>query len=202
MSAGCAILAPVIIFLRACVFAGLSLAAVSCASGPRAGGDAAPLAITPATLYPLQVGYAWSYDVDSGDGQPVLATARVLRADAQTADVQSGQGVQHFTITPEGISRAGQAGFFLLHAPLTADSRWASGPEAEAQLVALGQQVTTPAGVFEGCVVIREQHTTGQDVSTTYCPGVGPVRIESRMQVRGQRVAVIATLRGYSAQAP
>lgn len=156
--------------------------------------------LSPQALYPLEKGWAWSYDVDAGEGQTVLATARVLRSEAGSVAVQSGQEVLNYQLAPEGIAR--EHGFFLLRAPITASAAWQSGPDTQARVAALGERVTTPAGSFESCVTVREDHPgSGQQVTTTYCPGVGPVRIDSQMQVRGRTVSVHATLRGFTAEA-
>ncbi|MEY4576620.1 MAG: hypothetical protein RL701_1323 [Pseudomonadota bacterium] len=160
----------------------------------------APADITAELLYPLHEGCAWSYDVDSGDGQPVLATVRVLRADTAGVDVQTGQAVQRYAQSAQGIQRAGQR-YFLLHSPFVSGAHWPSSADAEARVIATEQTVSTPAGNFPNCVVVREEHTSSlQQVTTTYCVGVGPVRIESQMEVRGRVIRVIAALRGYNTE--
>ena len=160
--------------------------------------SAAARDVSPAALYPLREGSAWSYDVDAGDGQSVLATSSVLRVQHGLVEVRSGQGVQRYVLAPDGIKR-GQGEAYLLRAPIAAGSRWPAGPSTEAQVTAIGQQVRTPAGDFDACVVVEEQNTSsGQHITTTYCPGVGPVRVESRMQVRGQTLRVAAVLRGFN----
>lgn len=154
---------------------------------------------TPATLYPLRAGCAWSYDVDSGDGQPVLATTRVLRAEAGMVEVQTGQAVQTYRLLPDGVQKAGSA-FFLLHARL---DHWPSGPTSEARVTSTEEALTTPAGSFNGCVVVEElNRDTTQRTSTTYCPEVGPARVVSEMKVRGQTLRVHALLRGFITEAP
>jgi len=175
------------------------LCAGSCAAGHKAAHVPAS-ELTPLALYPLRTDAAWSYDVDSGDGAPVLATVRVLRADQRSADVQSGQQIVRYTLVDGAIARASAGpGQYLLRAPFVTDTGWPSGERARARVVSTGQRVTTPAGQFEDCVDIREEHTDSlQEVTTTYCPNVGPVRVDSRMRVRGQDVRVLATLRGFT----
>jgi hypothetical protein len=154
---------------------------------------------TPERLFPLHPGCAWSYDVDSGEGQPVLATTRVLRASAGMVEVQTGQAVQTYRILPEGVQKAGGA-FFLLPASL---DRWASGPNSEARVTSTAESLTTPAGTFSACVVVEElNRDSGQRILTTYCPDVGPTRVISEMKVRGQMLRVQALLRGFTTEAP
>jgi hypothetical protein len=154
------------------------------------------------SLYPLHVGCAWSYDVESGDGDSVLATARVLRVQGDEVELQTGQTVLRYLVRPAGIMRVGQAGF-LLTSPLQTSGTWASAPEITAHIATLHAQLVTPAGTFQECLVVQEDNArTGQSVATTYCPGVGPARVVSQLQVRGQTLRVTALLRGFSAEAP
>lgn len=172
---------------------------LGCASGqPHT--SRAPADLSPRSLYPLRQGAAWSYDVDAGDGQPVLATARVLQVQGDMAEVQSGQAVLRYTLAPDGILRA-DAGTYLLRAPIALGNRWSSGLSTVAQVTALDQRIETPAGRFEACVTVTEHNDdSGRQVATTYCPGVGPVRVDSQMEVRGKLLRVLATLRGYSVE--
>ena len=161
-----------------------------------------PIAVTIATLYPLVQGAAWSYDVDSGDGAPVLATARVTAVRDNLVEVESGQARLHYMLEPNGIARVGQSGY-LLKAPLVASASWPSAPDTIARVESLHRHVVTPAGAFEECVVVREDNaSSGQHVTTTYCPGVGPVTVVSEMEVRGHALRVVATLRGYAFSEP
>jgi hypothetical protein len=171
-----------------------------CATAPSPS-PKAPADLSIGSLYPLGRGFAWSYDVDSGDGQPVLATAHVVRMEAGVAEVAAGQGVTRYVVGVDGIGRAGQSGY-LLKPPIAMDASWSSGHDTIARVVALGERLQTAAGRFEDCVVVEEQNAgSGQRIRTTYCPGVGPARVVSEMQVRGQTLRVTATLRGYALEA-
>jgi hypothetical protein len=80
---------------------------------------------------------------------------------------------------------------------------WESGAETNARVASVSEQVSTSAGNFTACVVVEEQnHTSGQAVKTTYCPGVGPALVISQMEVRGQLLTVTARLRGFSVESP
>lgn len=156
--------------------------------------------MTAAALYPLQRGCAWSYDVDTGDGQPLLATVHVLGEDGGIVSVQTGQGVQRYRVdrAHDEIAHAARP-YALLRAPFESGNHWRSGPDSEARVIAADQTRTTPAGTFHACVVIQELHArTQQEVTTTYCPGVGPVRIDSQIALQTGRAFVHATLRGFS----
>jgi hypothetical protein len=169
-----------------------------CASGP-SGSGRKPADLSPLSLYPLREGAAWSYDVDAGDGEsPVLATTRVLRIQGTNVEVQSGQAVLRYALLPDGIQRV-DSGKHLLHTPIALGSEWPAGLNTQARVSAVDQLLQTPAGNFESCVVVTELSAdSGRKVTTSYCPGVGPVRVESEMEVRGKLLRVTATLRGYS----
>jgi hypothetical protein len=175
-----------------------ALTIASCASGPSASGRK-PADLSPRSLYPLHEGAAWSYDVDAGDGEAtVLATTRVLRVQGTSVEVQSGQAVLRYAFLPDGIQRV-DGGTFLLRAPVALGSEWPAGLNTQARVTAVDQLLQTPAGNFESCVVVTEQGgDSGRKVTTSYCPGVGPVRVDSEMEVRGKLLRVTATLRGYS----
>jgi hypothetical protein len=177
-----------------------AMLAYACASG-QAHTDRPPADLSPASLYPLREGAAWSYDVDAGDGQPVLATTRVLRVSGTQVEVMSGQAVLRYALLPDGIQRV-DGGTFLLRAPVALDTQWAGTMGSQARVTALDQVIQTPAGKFESCVAVTEQGgDSGRKVTTTYCPGVGPVVVVSEMEVRGKLLRVQATLRGYSLEA-
>jgi hypothetical protein len=178
----------------------LSCNAVALGCGASSGARAKTATeVSLATLYPLLPGSAWSYDVDSGDGQTLLATTRVARVQDGAVEVTSGQAVLRYQLRADGIERAGQQGY-LLKAPFALDASWPSGPDTVARIVGLHQQLATAAGSFEECVVVQENNaSSGQRITTTYCPGVGPARVVSEMEVRGHGLRVIATLRGYAA---
>lgn len=158
-----------------------------------------PLDQSPASLYPLAAGYAWSYDVETAGEPPVLAVARVATFEQGVAMVVTGpDAAQRYAVSGSGIQRAGHAGY-LLKAPITAGATWEAGPGVKARVVSVSEQLTTPAGAFSACVRVDEENAmSGQRVQTTYCPGVGPVLVNSEMDVRGQTLKVTARLRGYS----
>jgi hypothetical protein len=179
------------------VVAQQALGCASVAAPPRQ----RPVDLSLASLYPLHVGAAWSYDVESGDGQPVLATARVRGVQAGVVELQTGQAIQRFVVRADGIARVGQPGL-LLTAPLRTSGTWTSAPDTEARIVQQHLRFKAPAGTFDECLVVEEQNArSGQRILTTYCPGVGPARVISQMEVRGKTLQVTALLRGFASDA-
>jgi hypothetical protein len=167
---------------------------LACASSPKP----APTAeLTPARLYPMAPGSAWSYDVDAGDGTAVLAITRVTSAGGGRAVVQGGEGAMHYELRADGIYREDRGGY-LLQAPLRAGASWSSGGGLTAEIAAMDAAIETPAGQFRGCVEVVERGApTGAVISTTYCPDVGPVQVVSTLVLSSGEVRVVARLRGY-----
>jgi hypothetical protein len=167
-----------------------------CASAPAVAPSAA---LTPERLYPMVGGSAWSYDVDAGEGPPVLAISRVTEASNGQATVQGGEGGTHYELRPDGIYRTERDGY-LLKAPIRAGAQWPSGGGMQATIQRVAVAIDIPAGRFNDCVEVLEQGSaSGAVISTTYCPGVGPVQVISSMQLQlgQQTVRVVARLRGY-----
>ena len=171
------------------------LLVVGCGGAPRA--PDGPRTLHAADLYPLSEGSAWSYDVDTGDGDSVLAISRVTRVTGRVVEVATGAGAIRYELRPEGVYRAGK-GSWLLHDPIETGARWSSGTGVTAHIDSVSVLIETQAGRFEGCVRVNETGAdSGQTVQTVYCPDVGPVEVVSEMFVRDQQIRVVARLRGY-----
>jgi hypothetical protein len=167
---------------------------VGCASAPAAKPTDA---LTPERLYPLAAGSAWSYDVDMGTGEMVLAITRVTEAGGGQASVQGGEGTTRYEIRPDGIYRVAGGGY-LLKAPLKVGARWSSGQGMQAEIIKLDAAVESPAGRFTRCVEVLERGaSSGALITTTYCPDVGPALVVSELSLQTGEVKVVARLRGY-----
>jgi hypothetical protein len=67
-----------------------------------------------------------------------------------------------------------------------------------ARVRSVNAAVKTPGGEFADCVEVEEGGgDAGRQIRTIYCPGVGPVYLESMMMVRGKEIKVTARLRGH-----
>jgi hypothetical protein len=169
-------------------------------------GAAGPQVVPPAEerqtverLYPLRMGSVWTYDVETGQGLPTLAIARVTRAEGAVSEVSSGADPIVYEHKPQGLFRPDR-GIFVLKAPIRKGSHWEASQGGTAEIVDTDKQMTTPAGEFRGCVEVLETGgSTGKRVRTVFCPDVGPVEVESSMQMEmsGQTARVVARLRGY-----
>ncbi|MET0343226.1 MAG: hypothetical protein ABW252_19615 [Polyangiales bacterium] len=155
-------------------------------------------------LYPLRQGSVWTYDVDTGDGNPpTLAITRVTARDGALAEVSSGAAPIRYALRADGLYRDDRRAY-VLKGPVKKGARWDVGQGAIAEVVEDDKRVSTPAGDFTGCVEVRE--TGGPSpkvVRTVFCPDVGPVEVESSMGLgitgatAGRSARVLARLGGY-----
>jgi hypothetical protein len=150
-------------------------------------------------LYPLRSGAAWSYDVDTGMGPPVLAVTRVTAVSASEVEMAIGASRIRYERRPEGLYWPDRQAF-VLRAPLHEGARWDAGKGATAEVRSVDRSLDTPAGHFQGCVEIVESGGEGEKVvRTVFCPDVGPVVVESSMVLAGEGSArVVARLRGFT----
>jgi hypothetical protein len=170
-----------------------------CACGGAAAQGGASSALTIDRLYPLRPGSVWTYDVDTGEGLPVLAITRVLSAAGGKIEVSSGADSLHYEQRPEGLFRT-DAGSFLLRTPIRAGATWQGNQGAQVEITRVDARASTPGGDFANCVeVVESAGATEKRVRTVFCPDVGPVEIESSLhiQLTGKSTRVIARLRGY-----
>lgn len=150
-------------------------------------------------LYPLRSGSIWTYDVDTGQGLPTLAITRVTSSDGTRIEVSSGADPIVYEKRPDGLFR-GDRGAYVLKAPVRKGATWDAGAGSQAEVTDTDKQVSTPAGDFNHCVEVRETGgSAGKLVRTVFCPDIGPVEVESSMQMElsGQSARVSAKLRGY-----
>lgn len=157
------------------------------------------VALVPSDLYPLQTGNAWSYDVDTGETSTTLAITRVEAFDGRVAEVHTGHSLVRYEVLPEGI-RVLPGDAWLIRAPLEEGETWPGRAGRSARLVSTHATFATRAGTFDRCVEVVE--TGGKrelEVRTVYCPGVGPVAVDSTMRskVSDRVLTVSARLRGY-----
>ena len=169
---------------------------LACSCGPATPHVAAPEVdrLAPTTLYPMEAGAQWVYDVDTGgDEPPTLGIFDVVEATANLRQIANNRGmsadgsVRHgdpidYRIEPDGIVHVASGGY-VLRAPIEAGASWDGMGGRTARVVDLDAAVQVFAGDYEHCVIVEESGgEDGRVVRTTYCPMVGPVVIESTME--------------------
>jgi hypothetical protein len=167
--------------------------------------------LAPTTLYPMLEGAQWVYDVETGGPEPptlgifeVIEVSGARRTIANNRGMDESGTVTHadpieYEVTSDGIRHVSSGGW-VLRAPIREGASWDGMGGRTARVSDLDSSIEVFAGEYDGCVTIEE--TGGEDgrvVTTTYCPGVGPVAIESRIetQITMRSVATRARLRSY-----
>jgi len=155
--------------------------------------------IEPSEFFPLRAGNAWSYDVDTGAPSTTLGVTRVEAFDGRFAEVRTGRVTVRYEVLPEGL-RVPPDDVWLLRAPLQEGASWPARGGRTARLVSTDTRIETRAGKFEGCIEVLE--TGGKlelEIRIVYCPGVGPVALDSTMRSETSErvVTVFARLRGF-----
>lgn len=180
--------------------AAIALAVAACGPAtPEAeepGGD--PLA--PNRLYPLSEGHVWSYDIDTGPGDPTLAITRVIAVVDRRVEVSSGGDPVVYELRDDGIFQPA-TGTWLLKAPIREGAEWPAGGGRTARVTSTSETIEVPAGRFDGCVRVEEGGgDSGKLVTTVYCPDVGPVYLEVQQQLVTTEAPVRAVSRmlGYN----
>jgi len=167
--------------------------------------------LAPTTLYPMHEGAQWVYDVDTGgDEPPTLGIFEVVESMGDTRQIANNRGmnsrgqVTHgdpigYRIVPDGIQHMG-SDRWVLRTPIETGATWEAMGGRTARVVDLDRTVEVFAGTYEHCVMVEEDGAEdGRVVTTTYCPQVGPVVIESSMETRMtmREVSTRARLRSY-----
>lgn len=162
--------------------------------------------LAPTTLYPMEEGAQWVYDVDTGGGEPpTLGIFEVIAVSGDTRRIANNRGMDSqgnvryadpvdYRVEAEGILHVASGGW-VLRGPIEENSEWEAMGGRTAQVTNLDASVEVVAGDYEHCVEIEESGgEDGRTVRTVYCPLVGPVVIESRMETE-------LTMRTVSTQA-
>jgi len=179
-------------------FAGLLLFLCACGGAQDAG--EAETEIDPSRLYPLKEGNVWTYDVDTGVDLSALGISRVVEVQGPRVTVEnngSSQDAIVYEIRPEGIYRVASE-TWLLRRPIEVGATWPGAGGRQARVTSIDERVEVGAGTFDGCVSVEEDDGR-QSVTTIYCPDIGPVVVDTRIQTElsGETVVVRGELRAH-----
>lgn len=167
--------------------------------------------LAPTTLYPMLEGAQWVYDVHTGgDEPPTLGIFEVTSADGARRSIANNRGMDAsgrvtygepivYEVSPAGIRHVASDAW-VLRGPIREGASWPAMGGRTARVVDLDASVEVFAGSYEHCVAVEESGgDDGRTVRTVYCPEVGPVLMESRMdtQLTMRAVATRSVLRSY-----
>lgn len=178
----------------------LSIALAACGGSPPPTEVPDSERLAPSNLYPLAADNVCNFNADTGEETPTLVTARVVRAEGNRFEVSTGGDPVAYEVRREGIWRPASE-VWLLAAPIRDGASWPSSQGMTARVVSTSERIEVPAGTFEGCVRVEETGgEQGLHIVTVYCPAVGPVLVESSVQlgITGREQRVTARLLGCS----
>ena len=136
--------------------------------------------------FPLIDGHIYQYASRGQDGREGFMVLNVAR-DHNRATLTAGSTVQRLQIRPDGIYN--ESGYYVLKLPLDVGAQWV-GQSGTVEVVRKNETLDTDAGRFTQCLVTREAIQGTVEVRTTestYCPGVGLVRLN----VESKRAAAV-----------
>jgi hypothetical protein len=170
----------------------LAALAAACASGSAQRAPAPVARTAPADFYPLAVGNEWTYrDESPGLKQGATRTVRIVERTKDGYFKDSDRG--ELRADPDCLHDRSRR---LLCAPFQPGNGWTSVVSVSStekyEIAGVNETVVTPAGKFDGCVRVRAHNRAGPAtelvLETAYAPGVGPVRIETFVFVKGNAV--------------
>jgi hypothetical protein len=126
-------------------------------------------------FFPFEDNTVGSFQTKTDLGQETLVMMEFARPRPEHGEIWIAGHRQSFHLSPRAVERA--EGGFLLLAPLEVGREF-QGPFGRVVVRGVDEKVTSPAGTFSGCV--RTEETSEQppkSVETTYCRGVGIVKI-------------------------
>ena len=106
---------------------------------------------------------------------------RVRRVGGGRIELAGPKRTERLTLSTAGIMREAE-GSYLLKLPITPGATWPAGPNASLGMGRTNLSVKVKAGEFDGCVetVERRAGAVSGTLTTTFCPNVGIVRIETK----------------------
>jgi hypothetical protein len=178
---------------------------VGCESTPAPKGPAASKFKGVLLYYPLEKGFQWSFMLRGPQQGPMdpglLAVTKCVEFDGTVALLMTGSELSELRVASDGLVRV-SSNAYLLKLPLSLGQTWKGAGGAAVEVTKVDEKVKVDAGEFEGCVVTTEtfRGDEARVVTTTYCPDVGPVRLEIHQTAVAPGeipVVAIATLRSF-----
>lgn len=106
---------------------------------------------------------------------------RVRRVGGGRIELAGPKRTERLSLSAAGIMREAE-GTFLLKLPINPGATWPAGPNASLGMGRTNFAVKVKAGEFDGCVetIEKKSGAVSGTLTTTFCPNVGIVRIETK----------------------
>lgn len=166
------------------------LVLASCATtGSSTAGSSTPAAATAADFFALSLGSAWDYEAQMLGEKHALSLSIVKVADGVSEDSTGAK----LTRDAYGVRDERR---YLLRNPVETGTRWnnvVSPSSVESyEIVAVDQPCDSPAGHWEGCVIVESKNRIDPTKvlvnEMTLAPGVGIVRMATTLDDGSKRV--------------
>lgn len=179
---------------------GAALLLVACGGAERPASSPAPApAVDPAVpaeaarWFPVEDDVVLAFDTeDRVAGTRGVMMLRVRRVGGGRVELAGPKRTERLQLSSAGILREAE-GTYLLRLPITEGATWPAGPNASMSLARTRLSIKVKAGEFDGCVetVERRVGAVSGTLTTTFCPNVGIVRIETKGEAaaRGKEAA-------------
>lgn len=138
------------------------------------------------TFFPLEDGKVYAY-LGKGDAT-MLVVLRVARKEPSKGALRSSNAERVFTIQKDSIARVG--GGTVLKMPIAIGTAFAGDHGGAATIEETNVSLDVPAGHYTGCIrtVEKPSVTYTGTTSTTFCPGVGIVKLEVQAGEQTERM--------------
>ncbi|HEV8323832.1 MAG TPA: hypothetical protein VG389_19600 [Myxococcota bacterium] len=184
-----------------------ALAAATGAVAASSGGAAAmklPHPFKTAELFPVHLGASWTFAVHAPGAAAASETWSVTRRCAEDATLLRGATGMTLRVAPAGVW--GASGTPWIADPVSAGKTWSPRPGLTVRITASYVDAKVAAGKYDGCAAVTRTEVdpdtrVGEQVVTTFCPAVGPVRIVTQ-PLAARAPDPPATLRELTAFAP
>lgn len=133
------------------------------------------------SFFPLEEGRIYHY-VTNENGETGMLVAKVHRTDASHGELRLSNATKRFAFKPDGVAYDG--GAFILKTPLDVGTSWPGEHGGTTRIASTDAAPKVPAGTYASCVQTLEEggRPAGSTYTTTYCPGVGMVLLEIKVQ--------------------
>ena len=156
-----------------------------------------------ADFMPLNLGNSWTYG------------HRLFNKEGKTKVTIKGKDGRFFVDDQGGRLMVDSSGLrdknrYLIHSPAVKGARWSSRlsivQTEDFEITDDNFEITTPAGFFKGCLVVRSETVPAKNVKmvleTVYAPRIGMVRMRTTIEKGGEKPVVQAEMELLSYEIP
>ncbi len=142
-------------------------------------------------FYPLEIGSTWTYELKLLGSDPSQLEVKMLKK-ASEGFVEDSTGAQ-FLADAYGVRDQKR---YLLRNPIEVGTKWTNVVSVSSvenyEIVAADQPCESPAGQWEGCVVVESRNRVNESTTLvnemTFAPRVGIVKLATVLEANGKQL--------------